>query len=96
MVRSGQLLTEANRLMSGGDGPRATETAERATALSPENDNAWVGLAAIHLRAGRKPAALDALRRAVDLNPAHKRQLPRNKNFAALHTDPDFKKLVGQ
>ena len=95
MVRSGQMLTEANRLMTAGDAQRATETAEKATALSPENDNAWVGLASIHVRAGRKAAALDALRRAIDLNPANKRQLPRNDNFAALHADPDFKKLVG-
>jgi uncharacterized Ntn-hydrolase superfamily protein len=94
MVRSGQMLTEANRLMTAGDAGRAVEAAEKATTMSPENDNAWVGLASIHLRGGRKTAALDALKRAIELNPAHRRQLPRNRNFDALHADADFKKLV--
>lgn len=96
VVRSGQMLTEANRHMTEGNAQRATETAEKAAALSPENDNAWVGLASIHVRAGRKPAALDALRRAIDLNPANRKQLPRNRNFEALHGDAEFKKLTGQ
>ena len=96
LARSAQLLTEANRLMTDGNVQGATATAEKATTLSPENDNAWVALASIHLRAGRKPAALTAIERAVALNPANKRQLPRNPNFEALHADPEFKKLVGQ
>jgi uncharacterized Ntn-hydrolase superfamily protein len=96
MVRSGQMVGEANRLMTEGNAQRATETAEKATALSPENDNAWVGLASIHLRAGRKPEALGALGRAIELNAANKRQLPRNQNFKELHADPEFKKITGQ
>jgi Flp pilus assembly protein TadD len=96
MVRSGQLLTEANRMMTDGNAQPAIAAAEKATVLSPENDNAWVGLASIQLRAGRKPAAIDALRRAIELNPANKRQLSRNKNFEALLADPEFKKLIGQ
>jgi uncharacterized Ntn-hydrolase superfamily protein len=95
MVRSGQLLTEANRQMTAGDAAAATATAQKACDLSPENDNAWVGLASIHLRAGRKPAALDALKRAVELNPANKRQLPKNRNFDALVADPEFRRLIG-
>jgi hypothetical protein len=38
---------------------------------------------------------LDAIRRAVELNPANKRQLPKDTNFEALWSDPEFKKLVG-
>jgi tetratricopeptide (TPR) repeat protein len=79
-----------------GNAQPAIAAAEKATVLSPENDNAWVGLASIQLRAGRKPAAIDALRRAIELNPANKRQLSRNKNFEALLADPEFKKLIGQ
>jgi len=96
MVRAGQMVTEANRLMTDGNLQRATETAEKAAQLSPENDNTWVALASIHLRAGRRPAALDALRRAIELNPANRRQLPKNRNFETLHADPEFKKLTGQ
>jgi Flp pilus assembly protein TadD len=94
MVRSGQMLTEANRLMTDGNAARATETALKATTTSPENDNAWVGLASIHLRAGRHADAIEALRKAIELNPTSKRQLPRNRNFEALHKDPAFLKLV--
>ena len=94
MVRSGQMLTEANRLMTDGNAARATETALKATTTSPENDNAWVGLASIHLRAGHNADAIEALRKAIELNPTNKRQLPRNRNFEALHKDPAFLKLV--
>jgi uncharacterized Ntn-hydrolase superfamily protein len=94
MLRSGQLVTEANRKLGEGNIEAATEAAQRARDLSPENDNTWVALAHVHLRAGRKPAALDALRRAVDLNPANKRQLPRNRNFEALYADPEFRQIT--
>jgi len=95
LVRSGQLLTEANRKMTAGDAQGATDTAQKACALAPDSDNAWVGLASIHLRAGRKPAAMDALKRAIDLNPANKRQLPKNRNFETLFADPEFRRLTG-
>jgi uncharacterized Ntn-hydrolase superfamily protein len=95
MVRSGQLITTANRSAGEGNLAAAIESAQKATEVSPENDNAWVALASVHLRAGRNADALDALRKAVDLNPANKRQLPRNRNFEALLGDPAFKKLTG-
>ena len=94
MVRSGQLITDANRKVTEGDLAAATTMAQKACELSPENDNAWVALANIHLRAGRKPAALDAIRKAVELNPGNKRQLPKNTNFASLTSDPAFLQIV--
>jgi uncharacterized Ntn-hydrolase superfamily protein len=95
MVRSGQLITDANRKVTEGNLAAATELAQKACELSPENDNAWVAIANIHLRADRKPAALDAIRKAVELNPGNKRQLPRNTNFASLVSDPAFTQIVG-
>jgi hypothetical protein len=53
-----------------------------------------VVFAATELSAGRPESALDALRRAVDLNPANKRQLPKNRALERLFTDPEFKKLI--
>ena len=94
MLRSGQLITEANRMATDNNFSGATETAQKAASLSPENDNAWIALASIHLRAGRKPAAWEALGKAIDLNPAHKRMLQRNRNFESVYTDPEFQKLV--
>ena len=46
------------------------------------------------LRMGNRAEALGALRRAVELNPANKRQLPLNEVFAALHDAPEFQRLV--
>ena len=96
MYRSGQTIVEANRHLAEGRPAEAAAAAERAARLSPENDNAWMALAHIHLRAGRRIAALDALRKAVALNPAARRQLPRNPNFEPLRGDPEFKRLIGQ
>ena len=50
--------------------------------------------AAIEVAAGRKPSALDALRRAIELNPANKRRVPENRQFEALFADPEFKKSL--
>jgi hypothetical protein len=54
-----------------------------------------VVFAATELGVGRKSGALDALRRALDLNPANRRQLPRNPHFESLFSDPEFKKMIG-
>jgi uncharacterized Ntn-hydrolase superfamily protein len=95
MVRSGQQVTDANRMLREGNLEGATAAAQKATQLSPENDNAWVALASMHLKAGRKPAAFDALRKAIEINPANRRQLPRHTSFESLREDPEFKKLTG-
>ncbi len=73
LVRSGQMLSEANRLMRDGQLEVATGLARKAAQLSPENDNAWVALATMHGKAGRKTEAEEALRRAIELNPANRR-----------------------
>ena len=40
-------------------------------------------------------SALSAIARAVELNPANKRQLQSNKAFESLYKDPAFLKIVG-
>lgn len=95
LFRSGQRISEANTKLRDGNTTGALETALAARDKSPQNDNAWVALANIYLKMGRKADALDALRRAVELNPANKRQLPRNTNFESLHKDPAFLRIVG-
>ena len=94
MVRSGQMIQDANRKVTENNLAEATALAQRAVETSPENDNAWVAIANVHLRAGRKTQALEAIRRAVELNPANKRQLPRNANFQSLAGDPAFLAIV--
>jgi hypothetical protein len=84
MFRSRELVAIANARLMEKNISAVAEAALVAREKSPENDEAWVVFAATELGAGRKSGALDALRRAVDLNPANKRQLPRNRNFESF------------
>ena len=94
LYEAGQLITEANRQLTAGDAAAALKTALAARDKDPGNDNAWVALANIHLKAGRKADALAALGKAIELNAANKRQLPKNRNFESLLNDPEFKRLT--
>ena len=94
-VRSGEMLSEANARLTAKDLKGALEKAHAAREKSPTNDNAWVVLANIHLQMGQKSEALSAIGRAVELNPANKRQLQSNRAFETLYKDPDFLKIVG-
>ncbi len=77
-----------------GDLEGALAIAIRTRDLFPEGDSAWVAIADVRLRLGHRAEALAALRRAVELNPANRHQLPANEAFAALHDDPEFLRLV--
>ena len=94
MFQSRQLASDAYARLREGDIVAAGAAALNARDKSPEYDEAWVAWAATELRAGRKSAALGALRKAIELNPANARQLPRNRNFEALWPDPEFKRLT--
>ena len=74
LFRSRQLVAEANAWLEEKNMAAAAQAASAARDASPENDEAWVVFAATELNAGRPASALDALRRAVNLNPANKRQ----------------------
>lgn len=94
LYQAGQLITEANRKLSAGDAAGALQTATAARDKAPDNDNAWVALAGVHLKSGRKDDAIKALAQAITLNEANKRQLPKNKTFKSIWSDPAFRTLV--
>ena len=94
MFRSRQLVADANTRLSEKKIVEAAAAAIAARDTSPENDEAWVAWAATELAAGRKPSALDALSRAIELNPANRRQLTRDRNFESLWSDADFARIV--
>jgi uncharacterized Ntn-hydrolase superfamily protein len=94
-VRSGEILSEANARLAAKDLKGALEKANAAREKSPTNDNAWVVLANVHLQMGQQREALSALSRAVELNPANKKQLLLNSAFEMLYKDPEFLKIVG-
>jgi uncharacterized Ntn-hydrolase superfamily protein len=93
-VRSGEMLSEANRRLTANDTSGALEKAQAARDKSPTNDAAWVMLGNIHLRLGQKAEAMSALARAVELNPANKKQLLRNADFKTVYEDPAFVRIV--
>ena len=93
-VRSQDAVGAASRLITSGDLPGALKAVLAASDKSPELDGVWVALANIHLRMGAKAQALQALAKAVELNPANRRQLPLNPNFKAILDDVEFKRLT--
>jgi len=95
MYRSGQMISEANQKLEAGDQAGALAAINGARDTSPENDNVWVAMANIHLRSGRRAEALQALARAVELNPGNRRMIPRNQNFASLREDQEYRRIVG-
>lgn len=92
--RSRQMMREVRSRLDAGDLDGALEAATAARDKSPGNDNAWVAIGDIQLRLGRRSEALEAVRRAVELNPANGRRLPENANFTDLHQDPEFLRIV--
>ena len=95
ITHSADLITQANRKVTEEDLPAALKLAQDAVTKSPENDNAYVALANIQLRNKLRPQAVETLRKAIELNPANKRQLPKSPNFRDVANDPDFKKIFG-
>lgn len=85
LVRSAELVAQANTHFQAGDLDAAIERALAARDKAPDNDNAWVMLGAVYVKMNRRADALVAVQRAIELNPANERNLPRNPNFEALY-----------
>ena len=94
-VRSQEAVGDATRLITNGDLQGALRLIENAREKSPEMDIVWVALANIHLRMNAKAEALKDVAKAIELNPANKKQLPLNPNFKAMLDDAEFKRLTG-
>ena len=92
---SGSMIREGNIRLNDGDLAGGLEVLIAASELSPDNDNVWVALAIGYLKNGRKEEALDALGKAIKLNPNNKTRLPSNQNFQSIVEDPEFLKIVG-
>ena len=85
IVRSAELIAQANTHLQAGELDAALERATTARDKAPDNDNAWVMLGAVYVKMNRRADALAAVRRAIQLNPANERNLPRNPNFEMLY-----------
>lgn len=67
---------------------------ERTAAMAPSNAEVFYDLAVIRLAAGLKEKALDALKKAIQLNPKLKIQAKNDKDMDALKEDPAFIDLI--
>ncbi len=67
---------------------------ERTATYAPENAEVLYDLAVIRLAAGKKNDALDALEKAIKLNPKLKKQAIGDNDLKSLHDDREFKKLI--
>jgi tetratricopeptide (TPR) repeat protein len=74
--------------------PEALVAQERAATLGPENPELLYDLAVIRLAAGKKPESLDALAKALRLNPKLKKQASADSDLEALRGDTAYQKLV--
>jgi uncharacterized Ntn-hydrolase superfamily protein len=92
--RAREQVSEARSRMQQGELQQAMQAARAAHENHPGDDTPWLVIAEIHLRNGDRAEALEALRRAVESNPANRSQLPRSAAFAELHDDPGFQALL--
>lgn len=67
---------------------------ERAAKLAPENAEVLYDLAVIRLAAGKKAEALDALKKALTLNPKLKKQARVDNDLDALRSEREFEELI--
>jgi len=83
-------VIELNR----GDYVAAQELFERALKREPEAAHAHYGLAATRARLGSIGPALEALERALTLQPNLRIRAQHDQDLAALRSDPDYERLV--
>jgi uncharacterized Ntn-hydrolase superfamily protein len=91
--RSNEMMSRATTMFHSNRPDEAMRIALAARDLSPDNDNAWVILAYLYMASGRKSECFEALRKAIEVNPANKAQLPRNVMFEPLWRDPEFQRI---
>ena len=67
---------------------------ERCAELAPEYGEVFYDLAVIRLANGNKPGALEALKRAIELNPRLKAQTAVDSDLNRLHGESEYETLV--
>jgi uncharacterized Ntn-hydrolase superfamily protein len=72
----------------------ALEWQEKTAKLAPENAEVLYDLAIIRAWAGKKDAALQALEKAVTLNPGLKKGAATDQDLAPLQSEGDFSRIV--
>lgn len=95
LSQSGAYISQGNTRITEGDVRGALQLFVQARDLAPTSDNAWIALASGHLRNNQKGDAMNALRKAVELNPNNKTRLRTNRNFESIWQDTEFRSITG-
>jgi uncharacterized Ntn-hydrolase superfamily protein len=85
---------EAWTLFSNGEGTAALPFMEKAAKIDPDYPEVIYDLAVIRLSAGDQNGALEALKRAIDLNAKLKKQAQVDDDLSDLRNTDTFKELV--
>lgn len=94
MLGANQLAQASGEQLARGQTGEALRLAAAAAERSPDSDVAWLALARAAMAAGDRPRTMEALSRAIDVNPANRRQIAEAPAFKALHDDEAFRRLV--
>jgi tetratricopeptide (TPR) repeat protein len=81
--------------LNRGNTDEALELFEKALRVEPRADHVYYSLAAAHARLNDTPKAMDALRRAIGIRPAHRSHARRDLDFVGLRGNEDFQQLTG-
>jgi tetratricopeptide (TPR) repeat protein len=73
----------------------AIEIFEKALKAEPRADHVLYSLSAAYIRIGDQTKAVDALRRAIALSPAHRSQARHDPDLAGLRTNREFQRITG-
>jgi tetratricopeptide (TPR) repeat protein len=81
-------------LHNRGEFEEAVRYFRLAVAKHPRNEHALYCLAAAQARSGETPAALKALRSAINANPTSRTQARQDPDFETLRGEAEFQALV--
>jgi non-specific serine/threonine protein kinase len=93
-VRARILL--ANHYASFGREDDSVRQLQTAAALSPGESNVLYNAACTYGVLGRKPEALETLRKAIEAGYANLDWASKDPDLACLHGDPEFERLMGK
>jgi len=96
--RSGEIIATANREFERGNRDQALQQLLQLRDKIPTTDAVWIALAGMYVKLNRKADAFEAIRKAVELNPANKRKgsggLPKNPTFDPIKSDPEWIRIM--
>jgi hypothetical protein len=81
--------------LNRGNPAEAIESFEKALKVEPRADHVFYSLAAAYAHLNNATKALEALRHAIAIRPAHRSHARRDLDFASLRSNEGFQQLTG-